>query len=69
MAKSRRTAASPRSERSTRRAPEAVEIVEEKKGMGWESGVAVVTVLLLFVAILLTDYHLGAHYAKGLFFK
>ena len=37
--------------------------------MGWESGVAVVTGLLLFVAILLTDYHLGAHYAKGMFFK
>jgi hypothetical protein len=70
MAKSRRAAAPPRSERAPKRATEAaVEIVEEKKGMNWESGVAVITGLLLFVAILLTDYHLGAHYAGGLFFK
>jgi len=69
MAKSRR-AASPRSERASKRTTEAaVEIVEEKQGMSWESGVAVVTGLLLFIAILLTDYHLGTHYAGGVFFK
>jgi hypothetical protein len=70
MAKSSRRAASPRSERPSKRSTEAaVEIVEEKQGLNWESGVAVITGLLLFIAILLTDYHLGAHYAGGMFFK
>ena len=46
-----------------------VEVVEEKKGMGWEGGVAIVTTIVLLVAILCVDYDLGHKYGAGMFFK
>jgi hypothetical protein len=46
-----------------------VEVIEEKKGMGWEGGVAVITMIVLLVAILCVDYDLGHKYGRGMFFK
>jgi hypothetical protein len=71
MAKSRKvTVSKTRSVTRTQAAPEAeVEVVEESKGMGWEGGVAIITTILLLVAILMTDYDLGKHYGTGMFFK
>jgi uncharacterized integral membrane protein len=46
-----------------------VEVVEEKAGATWEAGVAILTALLLIVAILMVDYELGTSYGGGVFFK
>ena len=46
-----------------------VEVVEEKRGMGWEGGVAIITTIVLLVAILCIDYDLGNKYGTGMFFK
>ena len=46
-----------------------VEVVEEKKGMGWEGGVAVFTTLVLLAACLCVDYDLGHKFNEGMFFK
>jgi hypothetical protein len=46
-----------------------VDIVEEAPGMGWEGAVAVLTALMLFVAIILVDYSMGRDYGTGVFFK
>ena len=52
-----------------RGAPAPVEIVEEKKGMGWEGGVAIITTVLLLVAILLVDKDLATKFpGHGTFF-
>jgi hypothetical protein len=44
-----------------------VEIVDERPGADWETGVAVLTGFLLLVAILVVDYNLGQNGA-GLIF-
>ena len=46
-----------------------VEVVEEKKGLGIDDGIPIMTTLVLLVAILMTDYILGSDYGAGLFFK
>jgi hypothetical protein len=68
MAKSSRRATSPRAQKTVAVEPDVVE-VEEQGGASWEAGVAIVTTLLLLAAILFTDYHIGAHYGAGMFFK
>ena len=46
-----------------------IEVVEEAEGGGsWETGVAVLTGVILLAACLVVDYGLGA-YGEGLFFK
>ena len=45
-----------------------VEVVEESDNMGWETGVAILTGVLILVAILVTDWGLGKHYGEGIFF-
>jgi non-canonical (house-cleaning) NTP pyrophosphatase len=49
------------------RAMAEVEVVEESGGMGLEGGVAIATTVLLLVAILFVDKHLGS-YGSGMFF-
>jgi nucleoside permease NupC len=70
MAKS--TARSAKSEKKTGASraskPTAVEVVEEGGGDGVETAIAVVTALVLIVAIVLVDHELGAM-GSGLFFK
>lgn len=71
MAKSRKIA-STRSVKpakgDNRAATSEVEVVEEKKGMGWEGGVAIITTILLVIAILCVDKDLGAKFGQGTFF-
>ncbi len=68
-----------RSKRSTKREPKAtsrkskkaaeVEVVEEaEEGGGLDTGIAVITAVMLLVAILFVDAHLG-QYGAGMFFK
>ena len=64
-----------RSTRGARSAPKErkartteVEVVEEQPGMGWETGVAIVTGILILVAILITDWGMGKHGGGGIFF-
>ena len=45
-----------------------VEVVEESAGPGWEEGVAVITAILIHVAILIVDKGLGSNYDAGIFF-
>ena len=54
--------------KSASRAPAAdVEIVEESAGGGWETGVAIVTTIVLVIAILLVDAERGS-LGTGTFF-
>ena len=72
MAKNRKVASSkaPKPAKGEKRQASAeVEVVEEKKGMGWEGGVAIVTTIILLVALLCVDYDLGHKYGAGMFFK
>ena len=46
-----------------------VEVVEEKKGMGIEDGLPIMTTIILLAAFLMTDYLLGTEYGGGIFFK
>jgi hypothetical protein len=48
-------------------APEAP--VEDTPGLSMGDGLVITTTLLLVAAILLTDYMLGAHFGRGLFFS
>ena len=68
MAKNRKIASTKAPKAEKRQASAEVEVVEEKKGMGWEGGVAIVTTILLVVAVLCVDYDLGAKYGAGMFF-
>lgn len=69
MAKSRKIA-STKPAKADKKAPTAeVEVVEEKKGMSWEDGVAVITAVVLLVAICCVDYDLGTKFGAGMFFK
>ena len=45
-----------------------VEIVDEDEGPGWETGVAVLTGILILVSILIVDYGLGKNYDAGFLF-
>ena len=71
-----RTATAPRgatkttSKRTTTVAaePGEVEVVEEQTGAGWETGVAVITTLMLLAAILFVDYQLAQAYDAGILF-
>ncbi len=58
-ATSRKAAAAPVAE---------VEVVEEKKGMGIDDGIPILTTILLLVAVLVVDYIRGAKFDGGLFF-
>jgi hypothetical protein len=46
----------------------ALEVVEEKRGLGIADGMTITTTILLLVAILMVDYLLGVDYGGGLFF-
>lgn len=69
MAKNRKMASTKAPKAEKRPAAVEVEVVEEKKGMGWEGGVAIVTTILLLVAVLCVDWDLGHKYGQGMFFK
>lgn len=51
-------------------APQAaeVEVVEESGGMGIDAGIAIFTFIILVVACLFVDAHLGRYPDSGLFF-
>lgn len=68
--KSRATASRRTSSRAAGKASAAdVEVVEEAGGMDLDTGVGIVTTLLLIAALLLVDYELGKHLGEGMFFK
>ena len=46
-----------------------IEVVAEESGMGFEAGVAIVTTIILFVAVLMVDYDRGKNYGEGMMFK
>lgn len=46
-----------------------VEVVEEAGGMDLDTGVGIVTTLLLILALLLIDYELGKSLGAGIVFK
>ncbi len=58
-AKSRKSAPAPVAE---------VEVVEEKKGMGIDDGLPILTTIILIVAFFFVDYVRGTNYGEGLFF-
>ncbi len=68
MAKNRKIA-STKSAKPAKAATSEVEVVEEKKGMGWEGGVALFTTVILLAAIILVDMDLGDKFGQGMFFK
>jgi hypothetical protein len=55
-------------ETKTTRQPAVEPAVEEGPGPGLADGLVIVTTLLLVAAILLTDYLLGKHFGRGVFF-
>ena len=58
----------PAAKPARQRKPRAeVEVVDEESGPGWETGVAVLTGIIILVAILITDYNLGLS-GEGIFF-
>lgn len=63
-ARSSQSKATPR-----RKAPAAAAVVEEAPKGGFETGVAVLTALILVTAFMLVDYELGKSYGEGQFFK
>ncbi len=54
---------------SRRKAPAAAAVVEEAPKGGLETGIAVLTALILVTAFMLVDYELGKSYGEGQFFK
>lgn len=46
-----------------------VEVVEEAGGMDLDTGVGIVTALLLIAALCLLDYELGKNLGAGILFK
>jgi hypothetical protein len=63
-ARSSQSKATPR-----RNAPAAAAVVEEAPSGGFETGIAVLTAILLVAAFFCVDYQLGQHYGEGQFFK
>ena len=58
------------SSKSPRSKPAAeIEVVEEGGGMGIDDGIAIITTIVLLVAVLLVDYELGTNYGEGMVFK
>lgn len=57
--------------RSARRGADAggVEVVEEAGGMDWDTGVSIVTALILIAALVLLDYEMGRNLGGGILFK
>lgn len=66
---SRQTKATSRKKAAAAPAAAEPEIVEEARGAGIETGIAVFTFLSLLVGILLLDHMLGTSYGRGVFFK
>ena len=55
---------------TTRRvATEEVEVVDESGGMDLDTGIGIVTLVLLICALVLVDYEMGKHMAAGFLFK
>jgi hypothetical protein len=55
---------------TTRRvATEEVEVVDESGGMDLDTGIGIVTCVLLIIALVLVDYDMGKHMAAGFLFK
>ena len=46
-----------------------VEVVSEESGMGFEAGLAIITAVILFAAVLMVDYDRGTNYGEGMLFK
>jgi len=46
-----------------------VEVVEEAGGMDLDTGVGIITTLLLITALVFLDYELGKHLGAGILFK
>ena len=75
MATSKPRAAAPATRRTTSRAAGKpakggdVEIVEEAGGMDLDTGIGIITALLLITALVLIDYELGRSLGAGMFFK
>lgn len=74
MATSKSRAATPSRRTSSRAAAGKakggdVEVVEEAGGMDLDTGVGIVTFLLLIAALLLVDYELGKSLGAGIVFK
>ncbi|MBC8404447.1 MAG: hypothetical protein HQ519_05255 [Planctomycetes bacterium] len=67
-AKRKRKAAKPAKEKKVKAAKAEKEPKEIKPGPPVESVVAVVTGLMLVVALLMFDYARGVHYGEGMFF-
>ena len=67
MANSR--ARSSKSKAPPRRKAPAAAVVEEAPKGGLETGIAVLTALILVTAFMLVDYELGKSYGEGQFFK
>ena len=69
MAKSRKIASkTSKPAKADKRPTGEVEVVEEKKGMGWEGAVGIVTTIILIAAILCADKDLAAKFNHGTFF-
>lgn len=55
---------------TTRRvATEEVDVVDEPGGMDLDTGIGIVTLVLLVVALVLVDFEMGKHMAAGFLFK
>ena len=67
--KSRQPKAKSRKKATPAAAAAPVEVVEEAKGAGVETAIAVMTFLALLTACLFIDHMLGNSYGGGLFFK
>ncbi|MDG1499337.1 MAG: hypothetical protein P8N31_05360 [Planctomycetota bacterium] len=67
MANSR--ARSSKSKATSRRKAPAAAVVEEAPKGGLETGIAVLTALILVTAFMLVDFELGKSYGEGQFFK
>ena len=63
-ARSSKSKATPR-----RKAPAAAAVVEEAPSGGLETGIAVLTAILLITAIVFVDYELGKSYGEGKLFQ
>ena len=53
-----------------RRAAESeVEVVEEAGGIDWDTGVSLVTAVILIAALVILDYEMGRNLGGGILFK
>jgi hypothetical protein len=68
-APSRQTKATSRKRTGGTASGATVEVVEEKEGPGIETGIVVITFVILAAAFIFVDRGLGQLYGEGLFFK